>query len=44
MQTINNGYRGLSLLLGLNLDRLIVSGALAAALMLGTFVSLNLAI
>ncbi|WP_257722126.1 hypothetical protein [Falsihalocynthiibacter arcticus] len=44
MQTINNGYRGLSLLVGLNLDRLIVSGAMVAALMLGAFVSVNLAI
>lgn len=44
MQTLNNGYRGLSLLLGLNLDRFLVLGALGAALMLGTFVAAHIAL
>lgn len=39
MQTFNKGYRGLSLLMGLNLDRFMVLGALATALMFGTFVA-----
>lgn len=43
MQTLNDGYRGLSLLLGLNLDRIMVLSALATALMLATFIASNLA-
>jgi hypothetical protein len=39
MQTLGSGYRGLSLLVGLNLDRLMVLAALSTALMLGSFVA-----
>jgi hypothetical protein len=35
MRTINQGYRGLSLLVDLNLDRLLTVGALLAALLVG---------
>jgi hypothetical protein len=32
MQTLNSGYRGLSYLIGLNLDRLMFVGAILGAL------------
>lgn len=38
MHTIQNSYRGLSLLMDLNLDRLIFVGAIAAALAAAAFV------
>ncbi|MEO0389770.1 MAG: hypothetical protein AAF218_02390 [Pseudomonadota bacterium] len=38
MQTLNHGYRGLSLLMRLNLDRVLCGGALAAALWAGAWV------
>ena len=37
MQSIRNSYRGLSLLVDLNWDRLISVGALAVALFLGAW-------
>ncbi|SMX34950.1 hypothetical protein [Actibacterium lipolyticum] len=37
MQTISNGYRGLSLLLDLNLDRLFSVVAIGGALMAGAY-------
>ncbi len=37
MQQIKYGYRGISLLVGLNADRLIFLSAIAAALMAGAF-------
>lgn len=38
MQHIQSGYRGLSLLVGLNVDRLMYFAAIAAALMAGAFI------
>ncbi|MGJ8583157.1 MAG: hypothetical protein ACSHXD_03610 [Marinosulfonomonas sp.] len=38
MQTIQTGYRGLSLLMDLNWDRLLYLATIAGALMLGAFV------
>lgn len=38
MQTIQTGYRGLSLLMDLNWDRLLYIATIAGALMLGAFV------
>lgn len=38
MQTISRGYRGLSLLVDLNLDRFLMVGALTAALIVGGLV------
>ena len=38
MQTIQTGYRGLSLLVDLNWDRLLYVGTIAFALLLGAFV------
>ncbi len=38
MQTIEKGYRGLELLVQLNLDRFFVLGALAGALFLASYV------
>jgi hypothetical protein len=35
MQTLTQGYRGLSLLVDLNLDRFLMVGALVAALIVG---------
>ena len=35
MQTLENGYRGLSLLVDLNLDRFLMIGAMLAALIVG---------
>ena len=35
MQTLTQGYRGLSLLVDLNLDRILMVGALTAALIVG---------
>ena len=37
MQTVMNGYRGFSLLLGLNWDRLFSVGTIIAGLMAGAF-------
>jgi len=37
MQTIQNGYRGLELLVDLNLDRFVVLFALGAALFAGAY-------
>jgi len=37
MQTLNSGYRGLSYLIGLNLDRLLFVGAILGALGLAAF-------
>ena len=42
MQSIENGYRGLSLILRLNLDRLLTAGALLAALSLGAMIGSQL--
>ncbi|MFP4275025.1 MAG: hypothetical protein ACLFRU_08365 [Paracoccaceae bacterium] len=39
MQAIKTGYRGLSLLVDLNWDRIIYVGALALALFLGAFLA-----
>ena len=38
MQTIQRGYRGLGLLVEINLDRLLVLGALASALLLAAYI------
>ena len=38
MQTLEKGYRGLELLVQLNLDRLFVLGALSGALFLAAYV------
>ena len=38
MQTIQRGYRGLGLLVEINLDRLLVLGALASALFLAAYI------
>lgn len=38
MQTIQSGYRGLELLIELNLDRVFVLLALAGALLLGSYI------
>ena len=38
MQTIQRGYRGLGLLVEINLDRLLVLGALAGALFLAAYI------
>lgn len=38
MQTIQHGYRGLSLLIDLNLDRFLTVGALILALVVGGLV------
>jgi hypothetical protein len=38
MQTITAGYKGLSLLLNLNWDRLIYLGTIAGALLLGAWI------
>ncbi len=35
MQTLTNGYRGISLLVDLNLDRLLMVGTLLVALVIG---------
>jgi hypothetical protein len=37
MQVVLNGYRGLSLLVGLNWDRLFVLGTVIAGLLAGAF-------
>lgn len=39
MQSISNGYRGLSLLVGLNWDRLISVGVMAVGLLTGAYVA-----
>ncbi len=38
MQHIQSGYRGLSLLFGLNMDRVLYFAAIAGALMAGAFI------
>jgi hypothetical protein len=38
MQTIQNGYRGLSMLVDLNLDRFLTIGTLLAALLVGGYI------
>ncbi|WP_281274704.1 hypothetical protein [Histidinibacterium lentulum] len=38
MQTLTNGYQGLSLLIGLNWDRLIYLATIAAALWAGSMI------
>ncbi|MCV6824314.1 MULTISPECIES: hypothetical protein [Halocynthiibacter] len=37
MQTLTAGYRGLSLLVGLNLDRIIALGVIAGSLAVGAY-------
>lgn len=37
MQTVLNGYRGLSLLLGLNWDRIFTLGTIVVGLLAGAF-------
>lgn len=39
MQSIRNGYKGLSLLVDLNTDRIISTVALAIALLLGAWIA-----
>jgi hypothetical protein len=39
MQTISQGYRGLSLLVELNLDRMLTAGALVLALVVGGLIA-----
>ena len=38
MQTLNEGYRGVSLLIGLNWDRLLYVATIAGALWAGAFI------
>jgi len=40
MQTLNNGYKGLSFLVSLNVDRLMIIAALVAALYVGSYIAL----
>ncbi|MFT5631535.1 MAG: hypothetical protein ACI82I_000815 [Gammaproteobacteria bacterium] len=40
MQTLNSGYKGLSFLVSLNVDRLIMVGALVGALYAGSYIAL----
>lgn len=40
MQTLNYGYKGLSFLVSLNVDRLMMAGALVAALYAGSYIAL----
>lgn len=42
MQTVIRGYRGLSLLMWLNLDRLFTLGTIAVGLMAGAFLGSTL--
>ncbi len=42
MQTVKNGYRGLSLLVGLNWDRIFVSFTVVAGLLAGAFLGQTL--
>lgn len=44
MQTIRDGYKGLSLLIDLNSDRIISLTALALALLLGAWIVSNLGV
>tara|TARA_R110000751_G_scaffold147047_4_gene251438 strand:- start:1788 stop:1910 length:123 start_codon:yes stop_codon:yes gene_type:complete len=39
MQTLQNGYKGLSLLMLLNWDRALCLGAIALALCIGTYIA-----
>lgn len=41
MQVIQSGYRGMSLLIQLNADRLLMLAALGGALMLGAYIGAN---
>lgn len=43
MQTVLNGYRGLSLLLGLNWDRIFTLGTIVVGLLAGAFLGAALA-
>jgi hypothetical protein len=38
MQAVIEGYRGLSLVIGLNLDRIIALGSVFAGLLVGAFI------
>ena len=40
MQTLNSGYQGLSFLVSLNVDRLLMAGALVGALYAGSYIAL----
>jgi|TARA_R110002073_G_scaffold309188_1_gene479410 hypothetical protein len=40
MQTLNQGYKGLSFLMSLNIDRLLMMGAIVAALYAGSYLAL----
>ena len=40
MQTLNSGYKGLSFLVSLNVDRLMMVAALVAALYAGSYIAL----
>ena len=40
MQTLSQGYKGLSFLVGLNMDRLMMIGALVASLYSGSYIAL----
>lgn len=42
MQTVMNGYRGLSLLIGLNWDRLFFLGTILVGLLAGAFLGTTL--
>ena len=40
MQTLNSGYKGLSFLVSLNVDRLLMVGALVGALYASSYIAL----
>lgn len=40
MQTLYSGYKGLSFLVSLNVDRLLMAGALVCALYAGSYIAL----
>ncbi len=40
MQTLNHSYKGLSFLVRLNVDRLLMIGAMVAALYVGSYLAL----
>ena len=40
MQTLNQGYKGLSFLMSLNVDRLLMIGVMVAALYAGSYIAL----
>ncbi len=43
MQTVMNGYRGLTLLVGLNWDRVFILGTILVGLLAGAFLGSTLA-